>query len=354
LDKNFIEKELRIFAKEQTILLMQNNQDSIAILKSTLDQFYKDVVVVTDMEHAKRAFIEREFDLVVISVDFENRYGGLKAATMVRDRDKHQVIILNGDTNSNLDTDMFIELLEVGVATYIPHMLSIEFVMMKIMEQTEKLVYTKIEHENRKEIKSKVKEQKQEKIKSKKENTQQSQKYLANIYETHQEISKNVLTNKISAIEFIGKLAQEDNFKLLKYTIDNLNDLHFDFEKLIFKLVNAPVIQEELIEELVNTLFDYEDSLAKIKEFDKLAHMFGILAYYIDSVKLENINPRAFDIIWYLNDDLRKLVQHIFIKKDVDNIHFLDESIVSSLQQLKDNFDKSNIDSSDEDDIEMF
>jgi CheY-like chemotaxis protein len=358
LDKSFIEQELKIFAKEQSILLMQDNDENINTLKNTLDKFFKSVVVVKNKKDAQKSLIEYKFDIVIVSVDFENKYGGLKAIKMVRDRNENQVIMMSGDISSNLDTDMFIELLEMRVATFIPHLLSIEFVMMKIMEQSEKIVYSKVELSNKIEAKTKAKEEKKEKIKSKKSDTNISKQYienLENIEKTQKEVVQTAVVNQISAIDFIEELAKKDNFRLLKYTIDNLNDLYYDFEKLIYNFVySSDGISQKMKDDLVDILFDYEDSLMKLNKFDKLAEMFGTLGYFIDSIPIEQVNNKSFQIMWYLNDDLRKLVQHVFVKKDVANIHFLDESIVSSLQQLKDNFNKCNIDSSDQDEIELF
>jgi CheY-like chemotaxis protein len=355
LDKNFIEQELKIFAKEQSILLMQNSDEDINILKATLDNFFKSVIVVKSKKEAQKALIANSFDMVIISVNFENSFGGLKACKMVRDRKEDQVIVLNGDINSNLDTDMFIDLLELKVATFIPHLLSIEFALMKIMELSEKIVYSKIDLINKQEQKQKQKEEKKEKIKSKKSNVDESKKYIQNIEKTQKEIVEAVHHNKKSAIEFIEDLAKKDDFRLLKYTIDNLNDLYYEFEKLIYDFVYPEdKISIKMKDQLVGILFEYEDLLFKLDEFDKLAEMFGSLGYYIEGIDIDNFNSKTYQIMWYLNDDLKKLIHHIFTKKDVDNIHFLDESIVSSLQQLKDNFDKTHVDSSDEEEIELF
>lgn len=356
MDKNFIEQELRIFAKEQTILLMQDNEDDIKVLSEVLNSFFKKVVIAKTYDSAKAEYIKQKFDMVIVSTDLENKYGGLKACKLIRDRNENQVIVLIGSIGSTLDTDMFIELLELRVATYIPHLLSIEFVLMKLMEQSEKIVYHNVEIANKLEIKTKAKEESKEKIKTKKANKQQSINYIENVKEIKKDIIKVVKQNQISAIRFIENLARKDNFKLLKYTIDNLNDLHYDFEKLIFDMVSFGTanINQQMKDDLVDILFSYEDSLAKLEEFEKLSGMFGVLGYYVHDIPLENFNHKSFDVMWYLNDDLKKLVHHIFLKKDVDNIHFLDESIISSLQQLQNSIDKTKINSNDADEIEIF
>jgi DNA-binding NarL/FixJ family response regulator len=353
LDKNFIEQELKIFAKEQTILLMQSSDEDIKTLQNSLGQFFKSVVVAKDYESAKTEYIKSDFDIVIISVDFEGKFGGLKACKQIRDRAEDQVIILTGSLTSHMDTDMFIDLMELKVATFVPHLLSVEFVLMKVMEQSEKIVYHKVEVENRKQITQKAKEEKKEIIKSKKENKEESKKYIESTKAIDKDIVKIVNQDKVCAIDFIEELAKKDDFKLLKYTIDNLNDLHYDFEKLIFDMVSNTSMREELKDELVDILFHYEDSLKKLGRFEKLADMFGMLGYYVYDIELQNFNKKAFDVMWYLNDDLKKLVHHIFIKKDVENIHFLDESIISSLLQLKGSLDKTKTEI-EEEELEIF
>ena len=112
-------------------------------------------------------------------------------------------------------------------------------------------------------------------------------------------------------------------------------------------------ISENTINDLVEVLYSYEDQLNKLLRFKVLAGAFGNLASCIENVDKSLVTSRVFDLLSYVNDDLSKFVNNIFEQQTVQNIHYLDDSLITSMEQIIINLSPEE-DDDDDDDFDLF
>jgi CheY-like chemotaxis protein len=367
-------QELKFFGKNQTVLVADSTPQIARKTKQILYPFFKDVKMATTTQKVLIEYKTNKFDIVICSLSRTINFNGLDIIKQLRSISVGQVIIVN---SGEFEKDTIITLFDVGINAFIPIPYTQDDFLYKVMQQSEKIYYNSFVYEapakqSTPTIKSTPKVEETPKaveapkvvatpkteapapVETEKEDDSSKKKLVVkdrvNIY-------NESVDDKVSAENFMRYLEDRDDFSILKYTIDGFLDLDQDFEKLINNLMLHNESEElpELMEQLSEMLFTYEDSLDKFGEFTGLAEAFGGLAEFIyDKKDEQSVDNRIFELLSFLNDDLTSFIEHVFVIKDVENIHYLDDSMISSLEQVKYHFNKDEYDEEDEDDLELF
>jgi hypothetical protein len=302
-----------------------------------------------------------KYDIVICSLSRTINFNGLDTIKQLRSVSVNQVIIVN---SGEFEKDTIVSLFDLGINAFIPIPYTHDEFLYKIMQQSEKIFYSSFSMDPVTPPPPAPKKEENEgdsvpllatSVKVDEPPKDDSRKKL--VVPDRVNVYNEKVDEKVSAEVFMRYLEDRDDFSILKYTIDGFLDLDQDFEKLVNNLMIHNESEElpELMEQLSEMLFTYEDSLDKFGEFGGLAEAFGSLAEFIYEKKDEQkVETRIFDLLSFLNDDLTSFIQHVFVVKDVENIHYLDDSMISSLEQVKYHFNKDEYVDEDEDDLELF
>ncbi|MFA6190956.1 MAG: hypothetical protein WC665_01260 [Sulfurimonas sp.] len=137
-------------------------------------------------------------------------------------------------------------------------------------------------------------------------------------------------TNKISAKNFLEMEIIDNDL------IDDLNDFEQDFDAL-FSATEG--ITTELIDEIQKLLNLYMSVLHQMIDFKELySHIiyFKTILSQIDVDNITNKQAKKYnEIINSILSDLIKWKYEIFITKSAKDIHYLDDSIFTSIQQME-------------------
>jgi len=147
----------------------------------------------------------------------------------------------------------------------------------------------------------------------------------------------SLVETKLTAEEFMK------NF-IFEFTIDKLEVLN---ETSLISLNNYMINKDETyLRELSNDFLSYCKYIQETQEFSKIA--FGLLdiSEILKDIKDNFDNNLFVDFMFAILDDLQSWSENIFLKKIAIDIHYLDESLVSSIIQLRSLF------KNDEDEIE--
>jgi DNA-binding response OmpR family regulator len=347
-------QELKFFGKNQTVLVAESTPQIARKMKQVLYPFFKDVHIANTTQKALVEYKAYKFDLVICSLSKTINFSGLDIIKQIRNMAVSQVIIVN---SGDFEKDVIISLFDIGINAFIPIPYTQDDFLYKIIQQSEKIYYNSFTYESpKKSSPQKSVEKKEEKPKEEPKPVDTTPKKKLTV-DTRVNVYNEKIDIKISAVDFMEELEAREDFSILKYTIDGFLDIDQDFEKHINKMIinNGSDEMPELMEELSELLFNYEDSLEKFDEFTVLAESFGSLAEFVYDMKDEKeINVKVFDLFSFLNDDLTSFISHVFDLKDVENIHYLDDSMISSLEQIKYTFKKEEYDEDDDDDLELF
>lgn len=159
--------------------------------------------------------------------------------------------------------------------------------------------------------------------------------------------SENFYINKINANEFYEMEAVDQE------TIDDLNDFERDFEMIFYA---EDRLSDKLISETNELLDSYLSILSRIVDFKELYAHISDFKFVLNMIDMKNISDKEakiyYEIAMALISDLICWKNEVFVTKAAKDIHYLDDSIGSSVKQLQ--MLISHEESCEEDEIEFF
>jgi CheY-like chemotaxis protein len=137
---------------------------------------------------------------------------------------------------------------------------------------------------------------------------------------------ESIVEKKISAKEFMSDF-------ILEFTIDKLETLNDDMLKALNNFMTTD--DKSYLLELSNGFLRYSEYIKETKEFDKIA--FGLLEISEILKEIKDDFDREFfiDFMFGVLSDLKSWSENIFINQISIDIHYLDDSLISSIMQLR-------------------
>jgi len=139
--------------------------------------------------------------------------------------------------------------------------------------------------------------------------------------------------------DFTNKMhySDEEKFSAEEFLENNEfdMDLVYDLEDYIDRYFSLKEIDEAYIEDVKEILYKFIAIFEMSVEFKNLSMAFIELLDFVSKIKFDNKNINMIKMfIDTIMEDLEKWLEHIFIKKDANDIHYLDASLYASIQQL--------------------
>jgi two-component system chemotaxis response regulator CheY len=157
--------------------------------------------------------------------------------------------------------------------------------------------------------------------------------------------------NKISAVDFVSDLSPKIILKVntLEQLENSLLEAIFDYEKL-------PKVQQVI---KVSTIFlDYSNIINSMQSFMPLSYSLASLGAFLRSIDIDGIdleiNKKFIIYLKSIASDLKDWRINIFKEKSSEDIHYLDNSLLSSCIQLESLLTKKVIEDLEENDLELF
>ena len=121
--------------------------------------------------------------------------------------------------------------------------------------------------------------------------------------------------------------------------IDLIQDLD-ELEDKVFNLLEDHQTFDEVLQTEVNSLLNrYSMVLNSLYEFRELSYMITLLTKLLNEIDLDMIDVQVKDnIIVYLKSifsDLQNWRKEVFIEQSAEDIHFMDQTLLSSAAQLE-------------------
>jgi two-component system chemotaxis response regulator CheY len=179
----------------------------------------------------------------------------------------------------------------------------------------------------------------------------EEKKESKHVSEYEQKILSKTHFNKLTAAEYVETTAIS-----LIDKIENLESIEDEMEAITIKF-ELELLQEEL-EELTQLLDTYVSVILDLMDFEHFAYALKSLNEFFKTLEVSSLDAKdkkKFSILFlHLLDDIREWRNKIFIKKDANDIHYLDSSLLSSCLQVQSIFEKQEVIKEDEDDFELF
>jgi hypothetical protein len=164
------------------------------------------------------------------------------------------------------------------------------------------------------------------------------EEYIINHYKdcAKQSISYNKAANITKEKKVISAKEYSSEGELIIDLIQDLDEL----EDKVFNLLEDHQTFDEVLQTEVNYLLNrYSMVLNSLYEFRELSYMITLLTKLLNKIDLDMIDVQVKDnIIVYLKSifsDLQNWRKEVFIEQSTKDIHFMDQTLLSSAAQLE-------------------
>jgi len=329
-------KQLKEIAFELDILIVEDELMIQNTLKLALSRFFRSIDIASDGKQALSMYGRKQYDLIL--TDLAMPYvGGVELSRKIKLLNEDQkIIVLSGYS----DGEQLIELINIGIEGFLLKPLEIESLVKQLIKTCQSIYDAKmleylsslLENSN-KELEKKNKEL-QEKL-SATEVTQATKVVEEEPLAKPVSITTASMTNSSCSLKYkMSALEFHDTYPLeLDRTNENLEELEDRFH-CVLTYAEKNMNQQALAD--LNTIVkEFALEIETIPQFSQLSYGIRQLEETFRSVddpqKIKSIMP----MIASLFDNLSCWRRSILEYRDAEDIHYMDDSIISDAQSLQ-------------------
>jgi DNA-binding response OmpR family regulator len=353
-------EDLKIYAKDLSILIVEDDIEIQVQVEQICQMFFKHVAVANDGALGLEAFRAHQYDIVSTDINMPNK-NGVEMAREIRHISKDQAILV---FSAHSDVEYFIDLIDIGINQFVLKPFNHEKFLYRLYKCCEDVVNRRyleklkqsIAYNN---ISSKVNTtqkapnpkapeviQKKKIAKIKAVDTQ-LEEIITNVQTVHQSTSANSfyehLKNDAASWEaFMGESEELMfiNSDLTDYVADSMlngytTDLLNDIADSLARLYSIFMLTDQL------------DGISK--SIDKLSRFLR----GIDVGQLSSDQLIALDVIEQFCNDISSFLDNVFVSGTANDINYLTDSFSASVDQFEYELYPPEEDD-DDDDIEFF
>lgn len=354
---NDIVKNLKEIAYEMSILIVEDDTLLQDQLKVFLSRFFRYVDTADNGAEALDKYNKKQYSLIFTDLTMP-LMGGEEFARKVKSINEFQHIIV---LSAHSESEKLIQLVNIGIDGYMLKPLDITPVLKQIYKVC-RVIYNQdmLEHLN-----IMLEESNNELVELVARNTELKSALdeLKNVKKTIQTLStvpkpievkqtKNKIevsyaqTKKMSALEFLNSYPLE-----LESTNENLEDLEAEFYTLLSEAERT--FDHKSLMTLTGLLNAFAREIEMIPQFGMIANGILEVEKAFKSVQDHTKIPAVLPMLGSLFDNLEKWRKGIFLYHDVEDIHYMDNSLVSDAASLQ-GFLSNSHSESDDSDMELF
>ena len=316
MGENYLTKELKFYASNLNILVVEDDFELRNSLKEFMEIFFKEVASAENGIEAIKKYKKNKYDIVLTDINMP-LMDGIELSKELRLMNKEQCILV---LSAFID-DFVIDLIDIGIQGLILKPYDVNKFLQTLSKNCENIIMKKeYKRSQFKVINKKNLTVSNENNSLGVENLIQK-KVVHDLSILNKKVSHNTVTNLVS-----WDIIEED-----------IKDYNLELSEIIdYIMLNG--VNEENLEDLSNVFRKYYSSLILLDNLDKFSLIFEDLADYFYTLKLSDVSNeklKHFDTYLYIYDDLVNFFDVVFIKREAQNIDYLTDSLKSSVEQMK-------------------
>ncbi len=335
-------KEILPFSKTLTALYVEDDDNIRENYSKIFQELFKSLDVSINGQEGLDSYKSGAYDIVITDINMP-RMNGIEMIRNIFKLNEEQVVVV---TSAHDEAKYLIELIDLGVSKFLvkpidfSKLLSILFRTCKRIQETKELhEYQRLVEEENLSTAALLSELQRKNSELEKAIQKKTQKEnvtitLSDGIEKEKKFTKEQLDfytphlDKISALEFISHFAGD-----VETLSDKLEEIEETLELTIHQKLTAPTQQS--VKQLATSFSDYAFLLDSTLKYSNLAqalrHLSSVLLQVEHLELLSDMKPFFFGIA----DSLQKVRIDVFVKKTAQDIHFLDQSIISDCLQTE-------------------
>jgi DNA-binding response OmpR family regulator len=342
-------KTLKEIAFDMSVLVVEDDISLQEQLKRFLSSFFGSVTAVDNGREALIEYKKDKYDLVITDINMPY-ICGVELSQKIKYIDETQYIII---ISAHTESEKSIQLINIGIDGFIIKPIEIEIVIRQLTKSCQAIYDRKILEYLNNVLEEANQELKDDNIELKQAiselmHVRESENELDSISRELSEDDKTMLytrRKKMSAAEFYDVYPFE-----LEKTNENLEELEDKFNLLLVN--DKQNINHETLLTLTKILRDFGKEIELIPHFSQLAYGIQELGITFESIEDHSKLPDVMPMVTSLFDNLENWRKGIFYYRNVDDIHYMDNSLISDSLSLQGFL--SNTHSSSDSEMELF
>jgi DNA-binding response OmpR family regulator len=358
----YVAKHLKEIAFDMNLLLVEDDLDLQKQLQTFLSRFFGRVDTACNGVEALMLYDERRYDVILTDLTMPSM-GGAELSKRIRWINKSQHIIV---LSAHSDGEKLIELINIGIDGFLLKPINMERILQQL-HKTSQAIYdhkmleyfsNTLEEDNQellarnKELKSvlngsKTLPRSEPKLEAKAELKveEDSESTTGRELSDYENMMLYTRSEKMSAAEFheVYPFELDKTNEDLEILEDNFHHLLADAERNV---------NHETLSRLTNILRDYAQNIEMIAQFSALAYGIKQLVTTFESIddvtKLAGIMPMLTSLFSNLEQWRRGILHY----RNVEDIHYLDNSLISDALSLQGILSNEHV--SSDSDMELF
>ena len=337
--------ELSLFAKNYSILVVEDDKDLNNELVEITKLFFKKVDMAYDGEEALEKYKSNFYDLVLTDITMPKMNGVSLSREIKILNSQQQVIVLSAHQEINY----LIELIDIGINQFVTKPFEQSELLYRLLKVCENIFY-KEEYVKllKNDLDNKSKNNTLKTIEKNQENK------TTEIKSNNITSNNNINHKRVDAKEFISQM-KKDNlaWNSMEGQLEELFQLNEEFNEEIEKIYLND-ISSSTIMAIANILKKIHDIFSYTEELFNLAKVLLSLSTFLHDLDLDSLSEdkkNKLKILEFIYDDISRFIETVFVYEDTLDVYYLEDSLKSSIEQLKMNLLNEKI---EEEDFEFF
>ena len=326
--------ELKVFAKDLSILIVEDdvelNQELVAIAKI----FFKHVASAYDGQEGLEVYTKEHFDIVMsdITMPFVN---GVNLSKQIKNINEHQNIVI---LSAHSEVSYMIDLVDIGIRQFVHKPFDDQELLYRLLKVAEELVVSRAAEANAQSTIAKMQEKTLEV-------PQQTKEMTSVVGIAHESVNASSFNDALKSDEVAWSVMEEE--------ISVILELKEDLEHYV-GLIFSDKVSKEVLYEISSVLRKMYTSFSQIDSMKNMTLVLFELASFIEEVDYSQLSQEQmekFKIIEFFYDDIARFIETVFVYKDTIDVFYLEDSLRSSVTQLKHSVLQTQI---EEEEFELF
>ncbi|OHE09194.1 MAG: hypothetical protein A2513_03430 [Sulfurimonas sp. RIFOXYD12_FULL_33_39] len=349
---NSLTKRLKEVCYEINLLLVEDDiflQDQI---KQFLSKFFNKIDTANNGIEALEKYIENSYELVITDLTMPMMNGIELTKNIKEIKNTQNILILS----AHYESENLLPLVNIGIDGFITKPMDMEKTLLQLIKTCEliyndKLLryYHNILEETNEELLKNNHKSEYNLVATKNHKLQPTSKIP--------EVKESVKSKDVCILPKSTKMSAVDFFNAYPFELEKTNeDLEMLEDKFNLALIRSEKnIHGEMLEQFIEIMKCYAHTIEMIPQFGALSYGIRQLAKTFEFIEDPQKLSSALPMLAHLFDNLEQWRKAVFYYCDAEDIHYMDDSLISDAQSLQGILDyKSNSSDSDSDDIELF
>jgi len=350
---------LKHFSSSLSLLIVEDEKDVNDDLAEILKIFFAVVDQAFDGEEALEKYKTFRYDIILTDINMP-KVNGIVMSRKIKALNPEQVIMV---VSAHSETKYMIELIDLKIDKFILKPFDKNTLFYKLLKISEYIAYQKEFQEfYRKKRLETVKQiqnlqdnikiahnhTEDDSVNAQQQEVQAIEQSVENYHYSHKKEDAEDFMNNISRDYLIWSTFKDDITELLQLSEDFAEDMdrmeldgfRDDIKDRVIQVLNSYIV-----------IFSTLDQMARMTEV--LGQLVNFL-YDLDPDSLTDEQQNKMKLLSYINDDITRFLQTVFVYKDTVDIYYLEDSLESSILQLKNQVLGTPVVEDEDDDLELF